>query len=609
MTEKNNSWREKYRRSVADCEHLESVVEAQKTMLLRAVLNLSAAANGRDVILDKRLHAIISSVKTNDASNLDLMLRSLPKITEEVSKRQQDQWSQMARLLQAINTPLQKRPAFKRLTSVVNNLKKLSSQVSSAMMRDVVIEHLQQLTDIQQETIANAPTSKKNIFHTLFTNKPTIDSLSYSDAETEVIPDSQRLENIETPITSNLQTANEGWEQVDEKVLDEQPRHLNRVSINETQTKANVDHRRERSIPESILREKSSPHTSAKVPGRVSVILIELLDHLKAVPAGQQKALNIREHIAQGLRWFELAPALEDIRDFVLQAHIGADKDYQHYLEHLCEELSEILSALGVSIKTEEQMHTAANALQENVNQGMDNMTRALSDNNIDTLKYAVESHVQQLQLALTQFSRNSNPDDESKSLKQQLQNLSDKVQMMETKERSMAAKLTQETQRAMTDSLTNLPNREAYNDRVHQELKRWQRYQKPLTLAIVDIDLFKRINDSYGHQVGDKVLKIVATTVRQLLREVDFMARFGGEEFVILLPETATENALILLDRIRNDISNKPLSYGEEKLSVTLSIGITQFEGEDSTDTVFARADEAMYGAKEGGRNQCIVY
>jgi diguanylate cyclase len=127
--------------------------------------------------------------------------------------------------------------------------------------------------------------------------------------------------------------------------------------------------------------------------------------------------------------------------------------------------------------------------------------------------------------------------------------------------------------------------------------------------LAIIDIDFFKKINDNYGYKIGDKVLKIVANILGQLLREVDFMARFGAEEFVIVLPEIDTDVALILLKRIRKDLANKPLKYKEDKIYLTVSIGINQFKDRDTTEVDFGRADETMYKAKKSGRNQCPVH
>jgi len=108
--------------------------------------------------------------------------------------------------------------------------------------------------------------------------------------------------------------------------------------------------------------------------------------------------------------------------------------------------------------------------------------------------------------------------------------------------------------------------------------MQRWQRYKHPLSLAVIDIDFFKKINDGYGHQTGDKVLQVVAHFVSKKLREIDFIARFGGEEFV------------------------------DEKITVTVSIGVAEFTDGDSSEDVFARADEALYQAKESGRNRCCV-
>jgi diguanylate cyclase len=159
---------------------------------------------------------------------------------------------------------------------------------------------------------------------------------------------------------------------------------------------------------------------------------------------------------------------------------------------------------------------------------------------------------------------------------------------------------------KALHDPLTELPNREYYNERASYEYQRWQRYGRPLTLAVFDIDHFKKINDGHGHQAGDRVLKVIGRSVAKRLREVDFFCRFGGEEFVALMPETSLADAMPVLDTIRAAIANAAFNYKEQPISITLSIGVTEFKTGDDVESAFVRADEALYAAKSGGRN-CV--
>jgi diguanylate cyclase len=242
----------------------------------------------------------------------------------------------------------------------------------------------------------------------------------------------------------------------------------------------------------------------------------------------------------------------------------------------------------------------------------MNTINQALNDHNdIDRLKTAVKTQVQSIQNALKKslVPKVDNQD----SLTSQLTALVERVQNMEEQDANIREQLEQEKVRAVTDTLTGLPNREAYGERVHNEILRWQRYQHPLSLAVLDIDFFKKVNDEYGHQMGDKVLKAISTSVANRLREVDFMARFGGEEFVLLLPETTAEEALSLLNRTRERLAKTHMRSkkddGEEtKFTVTVSIGISEFKEGDTADDVFERADKALYEAKENGRNQCLI-
>ncbi len=146
-----------------------------------------------------------------------------------------------------------------------------------------------------------------------------------------------------------------------------------------------------------------------------------------------------------------------------------------------------------------------------------------------------------------------------------------------------------------MRDVLTQLPNREAYQIHLTQEYDRWQRYRRPLSLVVCDIDHFKSVNDTFGHQAGDKVLRIIARSIASRLRKTDFIARIGGEEFVMLMPETNQQSAYQVIDNIRKAIAQCPFHFKEHPVAITLSLGVTEVDGDDKTDAAFAKDDKAI--------------
>jgi two-component system cell cycle response regulator len=164
----------------------------------------------------------------------------------------------------------------------------------------------------------------------------------------------------------------------------------------------------------------------------------------------------------------------------------------------------------------------------------------------------------------------------------------------------------------ALTDPLTHTHNRRALVERLTEELERARRYSLDLALLIVDLDHFKTVNDSYGHLVGDEVLRGVSAMLQREARAVDVVARYGGEEFVVILPETAAEGAIALAERIRERICNSPPVPGGEYgwLRVTVSIGVATVPSShaNSPEELIALADEALYRAKAGGRNRVCV-
>ncbi len=159
--------------------------------------------------------------------------------------------------------------------------------------------------------------------------------------------------------------------------------------------------------------------------------------------------------------------------------------------------------------------------------------------------------------------------------------------------------------QLAHRDPLTGIANRLSLNEALIREINRTQRYNLSLTILMIDLDHFKAINDSYGHSSGDLVLQESATRIENSLRLSDQAFRIGGEEFVVLLPDTDLESAKVVAERIRKSIASKPVTNNEFEINFTTSIGIAELGEHDNEKSLFDHADKALYLAKNGGRNR----
>lgn len=160
----------------------------------------------------------------------------------------------------------------------------------------------------------------------------------------------------------------------------------------------------------------------------------------------------------------------------------------------------------------------------------------------------------------------------------------------------------------ALVDPLTQVLNRNAYNLTLEQTMRDFSRYKDPTILMVVDIDHFKNLNDTYGHKAGDGVLRSVAASLNQSIRASDFIFRYGGEEFVILLKKCSLEQSKTVAEKVRRQVEENFSLDKDQKLSVTVSLGLTQFEEKDTEDSVFQRADQALYTAKSNGRNRVEI-
>jgi len=172
----------------------------------------------------------------------------------------------------------------------------------------------------------------------------------------------------------------------------------------------------------------------------------------------------------------------------------------------------------------------------------------------------------------------------------------------LETMRKSLSDSFNEIQKMATIDDLTGIPNRRAFISGIGRLLMLCKRHRKPLSIAMVDIDLFKKINDTWGHVTGDVVLAEFAELVSTKIRKSDLFARFGGEEFVLCMPETPIENAHILVEKIRETVEQHTFA---DELKITVSFGLAEFTESESLETLISNADLALYDAKQAGRNR----
>jgi diguanylate cyclase (GGDEF)-like protein len=161
----------------------------------------------------------------------------------------------------------------------------------------------------------------------------------------------------------------------------------------------------------------------------------------------------------------------------------------------------------------------------------------------------------------------------------------------------------------SITDPLTTLYNRRKMVEEIEQAQICYEQVKNPFTLAILDLDYFKQINDQYGHVFGDDALKLFASLLKENVRAEDVIARWGGEEFIILFPQTTSQEAINILDRIQGLCNTDLLFFNEEKVMLSFSAGVCEYDESCDLDELIKNADQALYDAKAKGRNQIILY
>jgi diguanylate cyclase len=348
-----------------------------------------------------------------------------------------------------------------------------------------------------------------------------------------------------------------------------------------------------------------SPEPSySSVAKHIEDTLLGLLDDLTLPERHRPQAEAMRDRLQNGLNWYELLPILDDLATLMLAITDSGQHEFEAYLQQLNERLESFQSNLQAASEGHADNRSAAREMDTQIREQVDGLQNSMQEAaDLDDLKHVLENHLEGLLGTMDQHQKQR--DEREQEVAARLQSLAERVAHMEQEALGYREHLEEQRQKALIDPLTGLPNRAAWSERLEHEIGQWQQHGNTLLLAMLDLDHFKRINDNYGHLAGDKVLKIIASVLRKRLRGTDFIARFGGEEFVLLMPATIPMVGAKLLETLRASIEACPFHFKGERVTITISMGLTAFRAGEHSDLVLKRADQALYRAKNTGRNR----
>lgn len=549
-----NKWRNKYLDLIEKHEQLEQGSEQKQDQLRRALVMVSLLAEGQADSIDKPLAKLRDTIKPQAGGRgLEASLQTLQVEVNRFEQKWQLQANEIllslekaaANLLRLPCSSDEKRRIKKIVSKSEGHLKQWSGYGKQLKAWSELLSDLT-VEQANEETEQNLQ-KPKGFFSRLF----------HREGE---------------PVSA----ANHGLETGNPEV------QLKQAELQQDQQEPGYDH----------------------IEQEISTMLTRLLRQL-VIPSRYHHRLDkLKKMLTGKLNWYELVPLLEQVANLVIDALGDGQEEFEQFLQGLDQRL-ETIQQLVNNASQGQVDRSEARAVFEGMLEGQVDEIRSVvnSQNDLGELGQSISQHLGLIVQAMHTFSSEEN--NREAELTQQLADMQNKLDEMEKLAETARHDIEEQRKKAMHDALTGLPNRESYQQRLEQEISRVERYGGALSLMVCDIDLFKRINDTYGHLAGDKVLKIIARSLQSNLRDSDFIARFGGEEFVALMPETSAKEAKLVAEKLRKRVEESPFNFKKEPVQITASFGISEFAKDENVEEVFQRADKALYKAKENGRNQ----
>ena len=361
-----------------------------------------------------------------------------------------------------------------------------------------------------------------------------------------------------------------------------------------------------------------APDTSVQKTGPGSDELVQFVEHISRLierlltqvsfpPSAEEEARQLQVQVLEMRNWQDLDQALDTVAGLMIAAVGRSQQEFERFLQRLDERLVHIQGYFQAQRDSQQDRRSASDSLERDLGDELRSLNEAVVEaSDLPRLKLSVKDHLDRIGRSLEAFR--AREAEHEALMARHVGALQEKLAALEAQSEQMRRQLQEEHSRALTDVLTGLPNREAWEQRLNQEYERWKRYRQPVSLVIIDIDHFKAINDNYGHLAGDKAIRLIGRSLHDRLRTTDFVARYGGEEFAVLMPETNAGQAATVIDELRGHVASLPFHFRGSQVSITFSAGIVGFDDDRSVSALFERADRALYRAKASGRDQVRV-
>lgn len=595
MSDESQRWKDKYFACLEHQEQLERHWAERLDLLRRGLVRSSLAAEGSDRAVDECMRALREVVRGEQPEQgLAALLPRLEKAVLDSERRRQQHTQQnvaalsaLAEQLLQLELPREVRKGLKQF------LRRVEARITEHRELPAVLAELSGLQYQALQRFEGSREARPGLLQRLFGSREGADLATAGVAEAAA-PGPSAPPAGETAIVPP--------EAAPEATAERSPAGAATITLDSLPLDPGLLLGESAGDPAYAL-PAAEPGYSAIAP-HVAASLRRLLDELDLPAFHRPQAEALRQRLEGGLNWYELVPALDDLAVLVLAVADGGQREFAGYLQQLNERLADFLGSLNSAQEGYADSQENVRQLDQEIRAQVGELQQSVQEaTDLDGLKRSLESRLEKLLGRMAEYRQQRDRHDQA--LQQRLNGLVERVACMEQEAAVFRERLEQQRQKSLIDPLTGLPNRAAWNERLELEVARRRRYGGELLLAVLDVDHFKRVNDSFGHQAGDKVLKLVAAELARRLRKTDFIARYGGEEFVLLLPGTPPEGGRQLLEALRQAVEACPFHFKGERVTITFSGGLAAFVGEATAEEVFERADQALYRAKDGGRNR----